>query len=118
MKSSIDIVKATLNILGVVGAGQHISAEDAANIRSILSAVIDDLDNRNICHLRSNLDADEFDDQYLLTIPRIVAYHAAPSYGFGAERTEFLSDMQRAETTILSTHNTTRGDQPVETFYF
>ena len=118
MKTNLDMITATLSILGVVGAGQPVQAEDEAIVRDYLSAVIDSLDKQNVCSLWASYHADEYLDEFYLTIPKIVASHAASHYGLGADRRIFEADAQEAIQSILSNKETERGKQPDTALYF
>jgi len=118
MKTNLDMITAALNILGVVGAGQSVSAEDEAIIRDYLTASIDFLDKRNVCSLWANYHANDYPDEYYLILPKVVASHAASHYGLSSDRQILEADAYNAIQEILSTKETERGKQPDAVFYF
>lgn len=118
MKTNLDMITATLNILGVVGAGQTVQAEDEAAVRDYLTAVIASLDKKSVCSLWANYHADEYPDEFYSTLPKIVANAAACHYGLGADRQILDADAQDAIQDILSTKETERGKQPDTALYY
>jgi len=118
MKTSLQMIERTLGILGVLGTGQSVQAEDEAVIRSYMTAAIDALDKRGIVSLWASYEADEFEDEHFLTLPRIIAGYAAPQYGMNAEMAALRADGEEAIQEILSTKTETRGEQPSAPLYF
>lgn len=117
--SKTQLIRRTLEILGVVGTGQSVSAEDHQCVKETLEAVIASLDRRHIVSLVSHMAADEFPDEIILPLSAIIARHAAPSFGFGGQELGALKMLaDDAEQEILSLAVTERGTEPMTSSYF
>jgi len=120
--NNLDMIRATLGVLGVLGAAQVIEAEDEAVIRRYLRATVNGLADREVCHLEENYWYDNevgmYEDRYLTTLPRIVAGHAAAHYGL-PNADALKTDATVAEVEIMAARRSgNRGKQPMHPEYF
>lgn len=117
--SKTQIIRRVLEILGVVGTGQSISAEEYKCVLDTLEAVVASLEKRNLISFSAALSADEFPEEYALPFAAIIARHSAPSFGFGGQELAALKMMSdEAEADILATFQTERGVEPMAPHYF
>lgn len=113
------LIRRVLEVLGVVGAGQTVSAEESVNIEETLRAVLASLDARGIVSLLAHLEADDIPEEIVLPLSAIVARHAAASFGFGGDELAALKIMaDEAEQDIMSVRQTERGVEPSYASYF
>jgi len=113
------LIKEILKILGVLGSGQQVSAEDSENIAIIIRGTAAMLEARGIISLVGELACDEIPDELLLPLARIVAYQAAAGYGVPLqELTALKIQADESEQDILSLYPSTRGEQPTPGTYF
>jgi|GEM_PF-1553324 len=113
------LTRRALEVLGVLGAGQSVSAEDAETIRTIATSVIAMLEARQVVSLSRELEDDAFSDELLLPLSVLIAYHSAPSFGLNA--TELIAlklQADDAESDISSLMVTGRGEQSTPGMYF
>jgi len=113
------LIKRTLEVLGLLGSGQSVSAEDAESIGGTISGVVAMLQVKRVISLTSELSADAFPDELLLPLATIVARHAAASFGLSGQdlaAIKLLSD--DAEDDIRAMFPSERGGQPTPGTYF
>ena len=117
--SKTQIIRRILEILGVIGAGQTVSAEESLTVEETLRAVVASLDARGIVSLFSHLEGDDFPEEIVLPLSAIAARHAATSFGFGGDELSALKMLSDdAEQEILSIRMTERGMEPSAASYF
>lgn len=113
------LTRRTLEVLGVLGAGQRVSPEDAETIHTITRSVIAMLEARQMISLSSELAIDAFPDELLLPLSILIAYHAAPSFGLSATELAALKfQADDAEDDIRSLTASGTGGQPTPGAYF
>ena len=83
--SNLDVVTRALQMLGVIGAGQPVPAEDYETVLKSLKGAVAWLNERRVVDLVSYVEANEIPAQYYDPLGMITAYKAAPSYGLGGD---------------------------------
>jgi len=113
------IAAQALRVLGVLGSGQTISAEDMETMTPIIDGTAAICESEGVCYLVPDLEADDVPAEAFLPFATVVAKWAASSYGVGGQDLagiQMLSDV--AESTLRSFQPSGRGDQPTEADYF
>lgn len=119
MKSNTDIIRMALEILGVIGAGQAVEAEDHDRVLGVMSGTVATLDARHVGNFVAFFQANEIPDEFYMPVATLVARDASASYGFGGSDLMALQARgDDAEITIRAIYPSERGAQPVETEYF
>ncbi|MDR1828419.1 MAG: hypothetical protein LBR29_08830 [Methylobacteriaceae bacterium] len=117
--STGQIIRRTLEILGVVGAGQTVSAEDDRLVRETLTAAAATLAARGIVDVEADCAADAIPDDVVLPLAAVVARWAAPAYGFGGTDLAALKMLaDEAEADLRSRPDTSGDPAPVRVKYF
>ena len=117
--SNRDVVTRALEMLGGIGAGQSVPAEDFEKVFKSLRGAVAWLNERRVVDLISAVEADEIPAQYFDPISMISAFKSAPSYGLGGEiyaGLKALSD--EAERDIAQMKPYSWRKQPTTNEYF
>lgn len=78
MKTRLDLITATLELLNAIAAGQAPEPEDVISIDKLIDGKIAELNDRDIY---GSPDTAEFEDQYVDPLATLLADMAAPSFG-------------------------------------
>lgn len=78
MKTRMDLIAATLQLLNVLAAGQDPAAEDVDAIDGLIDGKLNELNLREILRVQ---DTSEFDDELVDPLSIILANTAAPTFG-------------------------------------
>lgn len=77
-KTTPDLVAKALSNLGVLAAGQSVTAEDSVQLTDLIPPVLAELEGEGVVNVP---DTDEIEDAIFLPLARILAEKAAPEYG-------------------------------------
>lgn len=105
------LVELALKQMGVVGAGQTASAEDAADVDAYINTVMSDLATREVWTWG---DPDQIADEAALHLADILGYAAAPAFGMERDEGKRLlseSRLRRLNAEYLS-------GQPLQVDYY
>jgi hypothetical protein len=110
-KTRAQLVARALHKLGVIGAGQAPSAEDAALVDTEIGPVMADLAVRNVYQWG---DEDEIDDAAFVHLADVVANSVAPDFGQPQDEVKRIS----AENRLRLLDPQMLSGQPVKVEYF
>jgi len=113
------VIKKALMILGVIGAGQSVSAEEYETGDVGLRSAVALLSARRVISLEAEYEEQEFPEEIMLPLSRILAYQIAADFGMGGnDLAGIMLTAQDAETDIRAMYDTGRGVQPTPADYF
>jgi len=97
-KTQADLVLAIAENLGVVAAGQSVSAEDNIVIVRRLQPKNEELNARAICYIP---DLDDIDDAFFLPFAAVMASELAAAFGIiGGQKTQLNQEATKAEAAL------------------
>lgn len=93
-KTSADLIRATLNELGVLAAGQDVEAEDALEVEARISPKLADLEARGVF---PPINVDAIEDAAFPWLTTIIAAECSTVFGLMGERETWEAKADRAE---------------------
>lgn len=97
-RTQAELVQAIAENLGVVGAGQGVTAEDSVIIVRRLQPKNEELNARAICYIP---DLEDIDDAFFLPFAAVMAAELAGAFGIiGGQKQALEKDATKAEQTL------------------
>jgi hypothetical protein len=91
-KTSDDLVREALSIIGAAPAGQPVAAEDAALVRGKIGPKLAELASRRILYVA---DHDAIDDAAYLILADLLAAEIAPDFGLPRDLERIVANERR-----------------------